>query len=443
MSCRPRRCGKFTSHTWNLHAYPWDEPDTGSLARIFERETWSNDELRLMKYKGTGNGSSAYVIYDGTDASEITFDAGQAVWTGSAGPQYKPLSGGGKSLDYKTFRMRLRPGEWNDFGLPFNFTMKWADILRTSGLDASTFKVWRYTPPADNTQTGSWGLPLNVNDVVHPWEGLTVKPAAADTILQFPVTDSSRSTTALAKTASASLWSARVRAYNPTASMSLRIGKGSSENVTTEAPDVPGQDFRVGLKRMLPGGAETLAEYIQSGEDWRGHWSLSGRAPKDGIRLAVEENAGKKPLYLVELLGRSTVALEPGTEVAISGEELKNGDYHLVAGDSRYVQDLLDGLVPLHMLDLANFPNPFSGSTLIRYALPESFGKVVFRMKVRDSRGRLVWDKSVSGSNSLHYLWDGRDNRGKAVGAGFYTLSLEAVTPGKAPQRAIRRMLKF
>jgi hypothetical protein len=338
--------------------------------------------------------------------------------------------------------MRLKPGEWNDIGLPFNFPMKWADIIKASNLNTATFKVWRYTTPKDNAP-GTWGIPLTGTDMVHPWEGLTVKPAAADTVLVFPVLDSSRSTTPLTKRAAAGIWSARIRAYDATASMSLRIGKGGSENVTPEAPDVPGQDFRVGLKRLGPAGPEALSEYIKAGDDWRGHWSLAGRASKGGIRLAVEENRGKTPLYLVELLGRKVVSLAPGTEASLSEEDLKNGDYYLVAGDSRYLEDVLAGLVPMHMLDLANFPNPFSHATLIRYALPESFGKVEFRLKVRDSRGRLVWEKTIRGSNSLRYQWDGRDSRGKAVGAGFYTLSLEAVAPGKAPQRAVRRMLKF
>ncbi len=434
---------EFANNVWNLHGYPWDEADTGSMARIFERTAWDKDNLRLMKYKGTGNGSSAYIIYEGGNAAGITLDAGQAVWTASSFKYYKPWPSGARSLDYKPYRLRLKPGEWNDIGLPFNFSMKWADILKASNLNAATFKVWRYRAQ-DGNVPAAWGVPLTDNDVVHPWEGLTVKPGAADTVLVFPVLDSSRSTTELAKRAAAGgIWSARIRAYNATASMSLRIGKGAAENLTQEAPDIPGQDFRVGLRRLGPAGPEALSEFIQAGDDWRGHWSLSGRASNGGVRIAVEENLGKKPLYLVELLKQKVVALTPGTEAALSEEDLKNGDYHIVAGDSRYLDDILAGLLPVHMLDLGNYPNPFSHATLIRYALPESFGKVEFRLKVRDSRGRMVWEKTIRGSNTLRYQWDGRDSGGKAVGAGFYTLSLEAIAPGKAPQKAVRRMLKF
>jgi hypothetical protein len=186
-----------------------------------------------------------------------------------------------------------------------------------------------------------------------------------------------------------------------------------------------------------------LSQHLQAGEDWRGHWALSGSSAKQGIRLAVAENDRETPLYLVETLSRKAIPLAKGAEVALGPDDLKGGDYHLVAGDSRYVEDILNGLVPLHMLALSNYPNPFSGSTLIRYALPETFGKVEFRMRIRDSQGRLVWEKTQGGGNSLRHLWDGRDRGGKQVGAGFYTLEVEAHAPGKTTPRAVRRLLKM
>jgi hypothetical protein len=239
-------------------------------------------------------------------------------------------------------------------------------------------------------------------------------------------------------------WTAKVVAYNPTASMGLRIGMSDREYAFPGPPDVPGQDFRVGIARMGPDGKEILSELVQGPEKgWQGHWALTATAPKEGIRLRIAENSREVPIHLVESLSKKVVALGSGSEVALTGEELKSGDYHIVAGDSRYLADVLNGLVPLHMLALSNYPNPFSGSTLIRYALPESFGKVEFRLKIRDSRGRLVWERTQKGSNSLRHLWDGRDMSGSATGAGFYTLTVEASAPGKATHRAVRRLLKI
>jgi hypothetical protein len=244
--------------------------------------------------------------------------------------------------------------------------------------------------------------------------------------------------------AGAPYWAAKVVAWNPTATVNLRIGMAEREYAYAEPPDVPGQDFRVAFKRQGPDGQQTFAELLRGAEQgWQGHWSLSARAPKEGVRLRVADNPREIPIHLVEALTKRVVSLEGGAEVALTGEDLKSGDYHIVAGDSRYLADVLNGLVPLHMLALSNYPNPFTGSTLIRYALPESFGKVTFRMRIRDSRGRLVWERVQEGGHALRYVWDGRDNGGNLAGSGFYTLSVEASAPGKATQRAVRRLLKM
>lgn len=439
---------EFSPRMWNLLSYPWDEADTGSLARIFKSPKFSKDEHRLMKYKGTGTGIGAFIAYDGLSSAGLTFDAGQAVWSGTTGATsyYMPDSYSGISLDYKTFELALTPGQWNDVGLPFNFPIKWKDVLNASGMASLT--AWKYNPAGKEWTALTLGNPTTNQSVVHPWEGIAVFPAAGQTALKFPVLDSARSATPMvppAKVATgASFWSARIVASNPTATMSLRIGMAGNESVYPEAPDVPGQDFRVALKRIRPEGQESLSELIQAADaGWQGHWAIKASASKDGFRMRIAENAKDIPIYLVETLARKVLPLAGSGDVSLSEEDLRNGDYHLVAGDSRYLEDVLNGLVPMHMLALSNYPNPFSGSTLIRYALPESFGKVEFRMKIRDSRGRLVWEKTLRGRNSLRYVWEGRDGRGRVANAGFYTLTLEAVAPGKATQRSVRRILKM
>lgn len=431
---------QFDNNAWNLFSYPWDEADVGSLAKIVKSETWNKADHKLMKYKGAGNGAAAFLTFDGTNGDGFTYDAGNAVWSGSRN-FYEPSCVSGVSLDYKPYAMAFPAGTYTDFGLPFNFAIKWQDILTASGQTAAGFRAWRYTPKTQG-RPPSWDL-LTDKSVVYPWQGLTAKPTAAVT-LTIPILDSSRSATSLAKVATPALWTARLEAYDANALMNFRIGKAAVESEAPESPSVPDQTFRLALVRQLPDGRRSLSEHIQAGEDWRGHWALSGKTSKEGVRFKVSENAGEIPLYLVETLSRRVTPLTADAEVALGEEDMAKGDYHVVAGDSRYLQEVLDGLVPLHMLSLTNYPNPFSGSTLIRYALPEGFGKVEFRLAIRDSRGRLVWSGVQKGvGSSLRYLWDGRGKNGGIAPAGFYTLSLEAVSQGKATQRAVRRLLKM
>lgn len=443
---------------WNLFGYPWVESSDPNLARVLAVSKWDHDHARLMQYKGAGTGASSFNAYDGSNPDAIKLDSGRAVWSGSTG-SYRPNTAGGMSLDYQPFSLALNPGQWNDFALPFNFPITWKDILDSSGVaNANDVPAWRFMPETQTWEALTKGSasPAVPGSVLLPWQGFSAKPATAVT-LKFPLLDSARSATktapkAAAKTAAGNAspgdgsWTARVLATNGTVGMSLRIGKGAREAIFPEAPDVPGQDFRVALKRVTPAGEENVSQYIQAQDgSWQGHWALRAVADKGakGISLRVADAGKEIPLYLVDVLHQSATPLSAEAPIEISPEELRANDYHVVAGDDQYLQNVLHGLVPLHLLALSNYPNPFAGSTLIRYALPESFGKVSFDLKVRDFRGRTVWERTLKGGNSLSYLWDGLDKMNSPLPAGVYTLSLEAAAVGKPVFRANRRMLRM
>ena len=408
--------------------------------------------MRLMKYKGTGTGAGSFHAYDGSNPEAISFDAGQAVWSGSTG-SYQPLCDTGLSLDFQTFQMPLATNQYNDVALPFNFPIKWIDILDSSNIPRKDAPpAWRYVPSLklyEALTPGSASPPI-ASSVLKPWEGYTIFPKSSVT-LKIPVLDTMRSTTSLAKVASKQTgndpsWTARILASNGTASMYLRIGKGEQAAVFPEAPDVPGQDFRLALKHVRPTGEENVSEFIQALDgNWQGQWPLRASVGQGagGVSLRVGDASRNVPIYLVETLNKSAVPLSPDAPIMLSEGELRANDYHLVAGDMDYVNAVMQGLQPLHLLALTNAPNPFGGATLIRYALPESFGKVSFELKVRDFRGRTVWQRTIRGGNSLSYLWDGRDRMNSPLPAGVYQLTLEASSPGKPVFKANRRMLKL
>jgi hypothetical protein len=75
--------------------------------------------------------------------------------------------------------------------------------------------------------------------------------------------------------------------------------------------------------------------------------------------------------------------------------------------------------------------------------LPSGFGRTTFALKVRDFRGRTVWEKTVETGNSLSYTWDGHDHAGMPLPAGIYSLSLTAKAEGKPAYRAVRNLLRM
>ena len=436
---------------WNLFGYPWDEADTGSLARVVGRTKFETDNTRLMVYKGSGTGAGAFTAYTGSNMAEMRYDAGQAIWSGSTSA-YTPNSASGATLDYKQFSLPLVPSQWNDICLPFNFPIKWQAILDTSGLTALTAPaVFHYNDSAKvkwEPVTVASATPGSVGTILNPWEGYTVKPSAAVT-LRFPIMDKDRSTTPVtAKTAANDgSWAVKVEASGRTVAMDLSVGMAAREFTFPEAPNVPGQDFRVSLKRETEAGQVNVSQYIQRAEGaWQGHWALQASAAKGAgnISFRILETTRDIPVWLVDILHGSVSQLQAGAPVEVGEDDIRANEYHLVAGDQAYLDGILKGLVPLHLLALSNYPNPFKGSTLIRYSLPRSFGRVKFDLKVRDFKGRVVWEKSVQdGTAALSYLWDGRDRGNTVLPSGVYSLSLTAQAPGKPAYRAVRSILRM
>lgn len=83
---------------------------------------------------------------------------------------------------------------------------------------------------------------------------------------------------------------------------------------------------------------------------------------------------------------------------------------------------------PARKTMLAAWPNPFNPAITIKYAIPSGEGRGV--LTVFDSRGRIVRHFDVQGEANA--VWNGRDERGAALGSGIYLIRL---TTGATVQR--------
>lgn len=89
-------------------------------------------------------------------------------------------------------------------------------------------------------------------------------------------------------------------------------------------------------------------------------------------------------------------------------------------------------------LDVA--PNPFTGGTVITYALPLGTGGTEASLALYDLAGRLVRSyRAESGRSGPRRLWlDGRDAHGRPLVSGSYFVRLEL--PGHVTTRRLTRM---
>jgi flagellar hook assembly protein FlgD len=73
-----------------------------------------------------------------------------------------------------------------------------------------------------------------------------------------------------------------------------------------------------------------------------------------------------------------------------------------------------------------SFPNPFAGSTEVRFALAAA-GRA--SLSVYDAQGRVVrrlWSGPVRAGEHVQH-WDGRDDAGRPVAGGMYFCRLNAL----------------
>ncbi len=118
---------------------------------------------------------------------------------------------------------------------------------------------------------------------------------------------------------------------------------------------------------------------------------------------------------------------EPGIyDVRVSGSDIDGNtgiDYYRFEHPGVGIDDLQSSVFDFQ---LSNYPNPFSGSTVIAYRLSVS-GKVV--LKVYDITGHeiqtLVNENQPAGEHLV--VWDGTDENNQPVGSGIYFYKIKTV----------------
>jgi flagellar hook assembly protein FlgD len=78
-------------------------------------------------------------------------------------------------------------------------------------------------------------------------------------------------------------------------------------------------------------------------------------------------------------------------------------------------------------------PNPFRGITTIRFSMPEAGPATLAIHDVAGRRVRTLLDGAV-GEGDRRFVWDGRDDTGRALASGVYFYRLQAAGNSRTGQ---------
>ncbi|MFH1679837.1 MAG: FlgD immunoglobulin-like domain containing protein [Candidatus Eisenbacteria bacterium] len=134
--------------------------------------------------------------------------------------------------------------------------------------------------------------------------------------------------------------------------------------------------------------------------------------------------------------GETTVAFETPIRFLLDIEDEVEEEEGGEKEEEGEITDTTGGATPLSYALLPNLPNPFRGSTTIRFTVPSPGGAL--RLGVFNVRGECVrvLEEGTAAAGTHALLWDGRCARGRTLPPGIYFVRLDA-----PPATAVKKIL--
>ncbi len=144
-----------------------------------------------------------------------------------------------------------------------------------------------------------------------------------------------------------------------------------------------------------------------------------------------------KEFDLSGLVGMVRVRFRFGTDGATQYEGWYIDDVRIVNAQFSAVGDEVPVAGPVKLISA--HPNPFNPLTTIRFSTGDVFEPVVLRIYDISGRAVRTLESTVPGAGIHEAVWDGRDDRGKAVASGVYVCRLEQVPDAPALKLVLLR----
>jgi len=404
--------------------------------------------MRIYKWVG-GDQKNEWLEYSENARPEFVFSPGNLYWVKTL--RNIPINfGSGTTVSLKTpYKIELAPGEWTDFGLPFSFSIRAADIIgSTSGSENLQFYYWAKDSISHRYYSKELyvrGLKnyenLNVTFQYSSGKAFTVYNSGKNTVtLKIPPVPLAMSPLRpLAKQNASRSWSVRIlsKGTDGASLPDIYCGVNPEEKATFYPASPSFLQERVFIYKREKGSRHGHFMSEKFDGVLKQELAFVNDGPKPvKIGFELEEDGLFPEQISAKLLepesgmwqSRGTVTLAPGSV-----------EYRwLAASDELFRQDFSQKAMAYRYSIKSVYPNPFSSTVIIKFAVPlNANGSLQFT--IHDALGRLVWKKKLNGNLSFGnqlLSWDGKDTRKRKINAGIYFLTMSVIDQnGKLQKR--------
>ncbi|MBN1578953.1 MAG: autotransporter-associated beta strand repeat-containing protein [Chitinispirillaceae bacterium] len=399
---------------------------------------------RWVNHEGNSGSSEKWVEYHPDNAdirSLFTLEPGRMVWLKTRGNIPLHL-GPGATLSLKdTFSIDLPPKQWTDFGMPYRFGVRMEEILSASGNDVDPIQFYRWK--RDQASNLYFLEPLYVPGMPDCLDrsktieymqrgGYSFHNRSPVTVrLRIPpIPEAMVKRLAGIARGSASSWSAKFIAQSDNGIRFPAVYFGYAPGMRKSAYP-PAPSF-ASLRMSLFDRTTALRYGHHIDED-------ADKGLVSELIISNNTDSTRTIRYHLERTGAfpehysaccfDAAAKTPDTNGTAAVAPKSTASRWIVVGDAAFRQNFIAAVMPLRFLLLAPRPNPARSVVAIRYTVP--FGaQERIRIAVYTILGKRVWGKRIDGlpAGGAHVaVWNGRDAHGSPVGSGLYIVRLKVV----------------
>jgi hypothetical protein len=371
-----------------------------------------------------------------TTETALSVSSGHALWLRTKNAAVIDIDSALSLPISEPYEITLVPG-WNSIATPFPFSVDWDEIKQATGTVAdSLMGIYAY-----NHMEKTWSDPTEIKEM-ETWKGYLVKNLTqANAVLKMPSYEYSTRKYAVSKLPNDSAVKISMEIVGSVKKEKKRIISGFNFRNATDNYDK--NDF------LQPPSFETQLQafFLKTGwgvfsgnymTDFRGplndgkSWELTVKSPYSENTITMDFNGlanlpNDIKAYLVDVKKSAVFDLTDSTFTYFHGKE-SDREFRLLIGSADFITKETKYLkgIPKYFSLRQNYPNPFRGYTIIRYAIPlidngkKSHIKV--SLKIYDLKGRcvvtLLNDKMEPGY--YHIRWNGCTKSGMRVAQGTY-----------------------